>query len=109
MRLEEFDRVRCVADDMYPPARYPMRGIKEDGEYQYGALTWDEIHSLDTDFLRYSMDLYSSFRLLGVLPNGGGWMGERRSITDILRVLKSEENAFDAWEREKQMKAIRKK
>ena len=109
MRLEEFERTRSIVDDMNPPARYPMRGIKEDGEYRYGALTWDEIHSLDTAFLRYSIDLYSNFRLLGGLPHGGGWMDERRSITDILRILKSEENAFDAWEREKSMNSIRKK
>ena len=105
MRLEEFGRVKSVVDDMVPPAVYPLRGIKEDGEYQYGALTWDEIHALDTEFLRRSMELYANFRVLETLPHGGGWLSERSTVIDILRILRSEESAFDAWEHEKAMRS----
>lgn len=108
MRLEEFDRKKSVVDEISPPAVYPLRGIKEDGEYLYGALTWDEIHELDTEFLKQSLDLFMSFRILGVLPHGGGWMNERRTVVDILKILKSEESAFDAWEHEKAMRTTNK-
>lgn len=109
MRQGEFERERSIVDEMFPPARYPIRGIKEDGDYQYGALTWDEIHELDTEFLRRAMDLYMNFRILGGMPHGSGWMEERRTVIDILKILKSEENAYDAWEREKSMRTVKRK
>lgn len=109
VRLEAFQREKSVVDEIIPPARYPMRGLKEGDSYEYGALTWEEIHALDTEFLRYSLDLYMNFRTFGALPHGGGWLSERRTVVDILKVLSSEENAFDAWEREKAMRSVKKK
>ncbi len=79
---------------------YPLRGIKEGSEWILGAVTYDDIESLKTDFFYSAYELYINFEMFGNAL-GKGWSEERRTVLDIVKIFKCEENAFDAWEMEK--------
>jgi len=82
-----------------------MRGIEEsNGQWTYGALTQKQIRYLQTPFLAASLQLYNDFAMFKVLPHGKGTMDERRSVLDIISILKAEESAFNAWELERSKK-----
>ena len=86
----------------YPPL-YPIRGIKNaDNEWELAALTFDEIEECKTDFFYQAYDLYANYLTFGGTPNGRGWNRERRTVLEIIKLLKSEEGAFDSWEMEKE-------
>lgn len=88
-------------DGPYPP-HYPIRGIKNaDNEWELAALTFDEIEECKTDFFYLAYDSYTNYLIFGGTPNGRGWQGERRTVLEIIKILKSEEGAFDSWEMEK--------
>lgn len=90
-------------DGPYPPL-YPIRGVKTSDGWELGALTFDEIEEIKTDFFYLAYDLYVNYLTFGGTPNGMGWSGERRTVLEIIKILKSEENAFDSWEMEKRNK-----
>ena len=53
-----------------------------------------------TAFLFGAIDLYNNWRLFNKMPPSGSWANERGVTTRILSLLESENNKFDAWERE---------
>jgi len=82
-----------------------VRGIEEpNGQWSYGSLTQKQIKCLNTPFLAASLRLYNNFAAFKVLPHGKGTMDERSTVLEILKILQSEENAFTAWEMEKNRK-----
>lgn len=56
-----------------------------------------EVNELATPFLNASFRLFSRWKLLKVLPHGGGTMDERETVLEILEVLEGESNSFDSW------------
>lgn len=105
MRLGRLGMKGGLFDEGPDAITYPLRGLRTaEGGWEYGALTLEEINALNTDLLRRSLDLFMSFRTFRILPHGKGTLDERRTVLDILMVLKTEEDAFDAWEREKAMR-----
>lgn len=98
-RLGEFERERCFMDDVGMP--YPIRGIEENNKWTYSTLTYDQMQALNTPFLIASINLYGNYSAFNTLPHGMGTLSERQSVLDILKILRQEENLFDAWEREK--------
>lgn len=79
---------------------YPLRGIKDHGNWTLAAVTWEDIDSLKTDFFFLAYELYTNYSLFGN-AHGDGWAEERKTVLDIIKIFKSEENGFDAWEMEK--------
>lgn len=82
-------------------ATYGIRGIKEDGKWEYGALTLKEIAGLKTPFFFRAVMLYNDYNTFEILPHGKGTLDERPTVTQIISILKQEENAFTAWENER--------
>lgn len=87
---------------------YQIPGIEvvdEDGhtEVMYEWITYEEIQGCITPFLAASLELYSNFVLLGVLPHGQGTLGERETVIEILKILKSEDNRYQNWEMEQKL------
>ena len=82
---------------------YPLRGIKDHGKWTLAAVTWEDIDSLKTDFFFLAYELYANYLLFGN-AHGDGWAEERKTVLDIIKIFKSEENGFDAWEMEKRTK-----
>lgn len=87
-------------DDGENALMYPLRGIKEGSEWTLAAVTFDDIESLKTDFFFSAYELYVNFAIFGNAL-GKGWADERKTVLDIVKIFKCEENAFDAWEMEK--------
>jgi len=56
----------------------------------------DEIDMMETDFLIMSVNLWMTFKRCG-LPHGRGWFEERATVIDIINILESESNRYDAW------------
>lgn len=83
---------------------YPLRGIKEGGEWILAAVTMDDIESLKTEFFFMAYELYLNFSVFGN-AGGRGWAEERKTVLDIIKIFKSEENAFDSWEMEKKSRS----
>ena len=83
---------------------YPLRGIKDHGKWTLAAVTWEDIESLKTDFFFFAYELYTNYSLFGN-AHGDGWAEERKTVLDIIKIFKSEENGFDAWEMEKRSKS----
>lgn len=105
LRLKYFEMQPSFLDESDDPPFYPMRGIKNSkGEWEYGALQYEDIQALKTDFFYLAMDLFSSYCTFGGTPSANGWQNERRCVLDIIKILKSEESSFDAWEMEKTRK-----
>ena len=90
-------------DDGDNALMYPLRGIKEQGKWTLAAVTWEDIDSLKTDFFFLAYELYTNYSLFGN-AGGGGWANERRTVLEIIKIFKAEENGFDAWEMEKKSK-----
>ena len=90
-------------DDGDNALMYPLRGIKEQGKWTLAAVTWEDIDSLKTDFFFLAYELYTNYSLFGN-AGGGGWANERRTVLEIIKIFKAEENGFDAWEMEKRSK-----
>ena len=90
-------------DDGDNALMYPLRGIKEHGKWTLAAVTWEDIDSLKTDFFFLAYELYTNYSLFGN-AGGGGWANERRTVLEIIKIFKAEENGFDAWEMEKKSK-----
>ena len=90
-------------DDGDNALMYPLRGIKEQGKWTLAAVTYDDIDSLKTDFFFLAYELYTNYSLFGN-AGGGGWANERRTVLEIIKIFKAEENGFDAWEMEKRSK-----
>lgn len=88
-----------VADGMMG-LRYPIRGYKDSSGEGIGALTYEEIQELKTEFFLHSWNLYRNYKLFG-LPHNQGWANERQSVLSILRILEEETNEQEAWEMEK--------
>jgi hypothetical protein len=82
---------------------YPLRGIKEQGKWTLAAVTYDDVEALKTDFFFLAYELYTNYSLFGN-AGGGGWANERRTVLEIIKIFKAEENGFDAWEMEKRNK-----
>ena len=82
---------------------YPIRGYSEDDGTEIGALTYDQVQELKTPFLYMAINLYNNFKIFG-LPHGKGWVEERGTVVDILRLLESEANLYDRFEIEKSSK-----
>ena len=82
---------------------YPLRGIKDHGKWTLAAVSWEDIDSLKTDFFFLAYELYTNYSLFGT-AHGDGWAEERKTVLDIIKIFKSEENGFDAWEMEKRTK-----
>ncbi len=96
---------RGFLDDGEYPLQYQIRGIKDsEGVWELAALTFDEIEECKTDFFFLAWELYTNYVVFGGVPNGRGWSNERRTVLEIIKILKSEENAFDSWEMEKKNK-----
>ncbi len=94
---------RGFMDDGENALQYPLRGIKEHGEWTLAAVTWEDIDSLKTDFFFLAYELYTNYSLFGN-SQGQGWASERKTVLDIIKIFKAEENGFDAWEMEKRNK-----
>lgn len=90
-----------VADGLMGVA-YPIRGWGA-GETGIGALTYEEIQCLKTDFFFRSWLLYRNYKLFG-LPQNRGWANERSTVIDIIRILEEESNAQQNWEMDKARK-----
>jgi hypothetical protein len=43
-----------------------------------------------------SVNLWMTFKRCG-LPHGRGWFEERATVIDIINILDSESNRYDAW------------
>ena len=56
----------------------------------------DEIDAMETEFLMRSISLWVTFKRCG-LPHGKGWFDERSTVIDIINILESESNRYDAW------------
>lgn len=87
-------------DDGDNALMYPLRGIREGNDWILAAVTFDDIESLKTEFFFSAYEMYLNFSVFGN-PHGNGWAGERKVVLDIIKIFKSEENEFDAWEMEK--------
>jgi len=83
---------------------YPLRGIKEGSNWILAAVTFDDIESLKTEFFFHAYEVYANFSVFGN-SWGTGWGNERKVILEIIKIFKSEENAFDNWEREKRSRS----
>lgn len=104
MRAGHFDKERCFADDMLG-ITYGIRGIQTSrGKWEHGALTMDEIEALKTPFLFQALHLYKDFNVFEMLPHGKGTLDEKPTITEIISILREEENSWQAWENEKRSK-----
>lgn len=62
-------------------------------EFQHPAQ--EEIDAMETDFLCHSISLWVTSKRWG-LPNGH-WNDERSTVIDIINILESESNRYDAW------------
>lgn len=91
---------RCVVDDLLG-VKYGIRGIKVNGGWQNCELTMDEIEELKTPLLYMAFSVYNNYNTFECLPHGKGTLAERPTITQIISILKQEENAWDRWESEK--------
>lgn len=80
--------------------RYPIRGYKEKEGDGIGALSYDEIQELKTEFFLFSWTLYKNYKLFG-LPHNQGWYNERSTVIRIISILEEESNAQERWEMEK--------
>ncbi len=56
----------------------------------------DEIDAMETEFLMRSISLWVTCNRWK-LPNGKGWLDERATVIDIINILESESNRYDAW------------
>ena len=62
-----------------------------------------DIPQYRTLFLSGALEMYTNWRLFNKEPpNGNGWANERNVTALILRLLESENNQYDAWEREQE-------
>lgn len=64
----------------------------------------DDIEALKTPFLFKAIKLYNEYNTFEVLPHGQGTLAEKPTVIEIIQIFKQEENAWDAWEREKHSK-----
>ena len=62
-----------------------------------------DVPQFDTPFFNICMMLYNNWKLFNQAPpNGQGWANERNVTCQILQLIESENNKYDAWEREKE-------
>jgi hypothetical protein len=73
--------------------------INEDGEEEdvWTAPTKEEIDEQDTEFLHTALTTYNNFKACGVLPYGGGYLQERNTTVEIIRILTQEANRYENW------------
>ena len=74
--------------------------MKIKNKWQHAVVTYDEIQELKTPFLSKALLLYNNYKLFG-LPHGKGYIKERQTILDVIRIIEDENNSFDIWEIEK--------
>lgn len=101
--MGEFDKKPSEVDEFGFPI--PIRGIEENGEWTFSSLTVTQIRKLNTPFLAASLRLYGDFSVFKILPHGKGTMDEKQSVIEIIKILKSEENAYINWEMEQNTKS----
>ena len=58
--------------------------------------TQDEINSQDTPFFREALRLYLDFKIFG-LPSANGYLKERNTIAEIIRILDNESKRYEGW------------
>lgn len=95
-----FDQKYSDVADGIMGLRYPIRGYEDSNGDGIGALTYDEIQELKTDFFLYAWTLYKNYKLFG-LPHNQGWCNERQAVLTILRIFEEESNEQQVWEMEK--------
>lgn len=62
-----------------------------------------EVAQFRTLFFSRCLEVYNTWRLFKQgAPMGQGWGNERGVTCKILRILETENNKYDAWEREKE-------
>ena len=59
-----------------------------------------DVPQFRTVFLTRAIDLFNNWNLFNKMPPSGTWANERNVTSRILSILASEDNKFDAWERE---------
>lgn len=79
-----------------------MPGYMERDEEGNERLVWEnpmqrEINEQATPFFFASIDMYGMFKACASLPYGNGFMNERRTVVDIIRLFESESAKFDSW------------
>jgi len=68
----------------------------DSGEMVFMHPTQAEIDVMETEFLTHSVSLWMTFKRCG-LPHGKGWFDERATVIDIINILDSESNRYEAW------------
>jgi hypothetical protein len=65
-------------------------------------LVWEnpmqrQINEMATPFFFVSLDIYLNFKACGTLPFGGGYMQERATTIQIIRIFEQESNRYESW------------
>lgn len=80
-----------ISSVMLPGYKNPATGVVE-----FKHPMQDEIDEMETEFLARSISLWVTFKRCG-LPHGKGWFDERATVIDIINILESESNRYEAW------------
>jgi len=80
---------------------YMVSVVNKDGKVEEKKV-WDnptqkEINLMDTPLLRNAFDLYLNFKACNSLPHGNGFLNERISVMEIIRIFEQESNRYDSW------------
>jgi hypothetical protein len=80
---------------------YTVSVVDKDGKIEEKKIwdnpTQEEINAMDTPFFRKALDLYLNFKASNSLPHGSGFMNERVSVMEIIRIFEQESNRYDSW------------
>ena len=79
-----------------------LRGTEdEEGNIVPLSLSWEDIQNLKTEFFAEAIRLYSDYTAFKILPHGKGTRDERPTVLEVLKILMSEDNLWQAWQMEK--------
>jgi len=80
---------------------YTVSIIDKDGNVEEKKVwdnpTQEEINAMDTPFFHKALDLYLNFKASGSLPYGSGYLNEKVSTMEIIRIFEQESNRYDSW------------